>query len=385
MRIFLRVPFILIALLAAPSLYGSLISAHDEVPLPLSSYAELEASRAMEIGVDVDQLGLIETLKVRIASEPMNLVASLIFFGAVIHTFAAGYFLKLSHRFEKAHQVRMRRESDRRYVDGKIPVGFNATLFHFLGEVEVIFGIWVVPLILSLTLSKGWTAAYSYIDGRNYTEPLFVVVIMAIAASRPVVSFAGKALSSVAGMGGRSPAAWWLSILIVAPLLGSFITEPAAMTIAAMLLGQQFYRHCPSSTFKYATLGLLFVNVSVGGTLTNFAAPPILMVATVWEWDLPYVFVHFGLRSMVGILLATSLYYLIFRKQLSALEASGAQPLEEDLDVSHESVPMWIVAIHLCFLVWTVFTLHHPRSSLVASCFLSPSRLRPTTTNTQSL
>tara|TARA_B100001971_G_C18265906_1_gene592323 strand:- start:5982 stop:6680 length:699 start_codon:yes stop_codon:yes gene_type:complete len=142
-------------------------------------------------------------------------------------------------------------------VDGKPPVDLRATLFHFLGEVEVIFGIWVLPLLLVLTLFKGWTAAYQYIDGRNYTEPLFVVVIMAIAASRPVVSFAGNLLRRVARLGHLRPSAWWLSILTFAPMLGSLITEPAAMTIAAMLLGREFYRYKPTERFKYATLGRL--------------------------------------------------------------------------------------------------------------------------------
>ena len=50
-----------------------------------------------------------------------------------------------------------------------------------------------------------------------------------------------------------------------ARFLGSFITEPAAMTISALLLARQFYELSPSLSFRYGTLGLLFVNVSVGG------------------------------------------------------------------------------------------------------------------------
>lgn len=359
---------VILGLLLAVSLYGSggdiVESGHavltPPVPLPLEAYAEAEAARAAELGLEVDSLGLIETLKVRIAADPINLVATLLFFGAIIHTFAAGRFLKLSRKYERAHQERLKQANPRNYIDDKDPVDFRATLFHFLGEVEVVFGIWVLPLLVTLTLSKGWTAAYSYIDTRNYTEPLFVVVIMAIAATRPVVSFAEKALSVVASLGGRSPAAWWLSILIVAPLLGSFITEPAAMTIAAMLLARQFYQHQPSTAFKYATIGLLFVNVSVGGTLTHFAAPPILMIATIWEWDLPFVFVHLGIRAVIGILIATSLYYLVFRKQFAALAEETEAVSTKAEGVSWESVPSWVVAIHLGFLAWTVFTLHHP-------------------------
>ncbi|MFN7343644.1 MAG: putative Na+/H+ antiporter, partial [bacterium] len=97
--------------------------------------------------------------------------------------------------------------------------------------------------------------------------------------------FAEKLMSVAAALGKGTPAAWWLSVLIIAPILGSFITEPAAMTIAAMLLAKKFYQFKPSSTLAYGTIGLLFVNISVGGTLTHFAAPPVLMVAGTWGWD----------------------------------------------------------------------------------------------------
>ena len=94
------------------------------------------------------------------------------------------------------------------------------------------------------------------------------------------------ALGRLATLGGGTPAAWWLSILMVGPLFGSFITEPAAMTICALLLGAPVLRPAsPAPRLKYATLGLLFVNVSIGGTLTHFAAPPVLMVARPWGWD----------------------------------------------------------------------------------------------------
>ena len=102
---------------------------------------------------------------------------------------------------------------------------------------------------------------------------------MTIAASRPVLGLAERLMRSAAKLGNETPAAWWFSILTIGPVLGSFITEPAAMTISALLLARRFYRFEPSLRLRYATLGLLFVNVSVGGTLTHFAAPPVLMVA----------------------------------------------------------------------------------------------------------
>src|SRR5690606_20250036 len=131
------------------------------------------------------------------------------------------------------------------------------------------------------------------------------VIIMALASTRPVLRFAESCLSFFARFGKQTPAAWWLSLLIVAPLLGSFITEPGAMTIAAMLLAKKFYSLKPSPRFAYGTLGLLFVNVSVGGVLTNFAAPPVLMVAQKWGLTTPEMFIHYGDKAAVAIIISS--------------------------------------------------------------------------------
>lgn len=232
---------------------------------------------------------------------------------------------------------------------------------HFLGEVEAIFGLWVLPLLAAITIFKGWPAAESYISqGVIFTEPMFVVIIMCIAATRPVLRFAEQCLSVVAGLGNRTPAAWWLSILTIGPLLGSFITEPAAMIISALLLARQFYDLQPSLKFRYATLGLLFVNISVGGTFTHFAAPPVLMVAAKWNWDIAYMFPHFGWKALIGILIANAIYFAIFRREFATLRVSpDAEEQPEQWSDRTSPVPHWVTVMHLFFLGWTVFTAHH--------------------------
>lgn len=328
-------------------------------PIPELTYAEMEAHHAEELG---HELGLVERLKLRAVADPFNIVATVIFFLAVVHTFLAAKFNSLAHKFEVAHRDNL--SSHRKmYVEGKEPVSFKATLFHFLGEVEAIFGIWLIPLLISLVLMEpdGLTVASFYVDTRNYTEPIFVVIIMAIASSRPVIQIAETCLRGVAKLGKQSPAAWWLSILIIAPLLGSLITEPAAMTIAALLLGHQFYQLDPTPAFKYATLGLLFVNISVGGTLTHFAAPPVLMVAGTWHWNLPFMFTHFGWRSVLGVLVATAVYFFVFRKHFAILkEKARDRAASEPAEAEPEPAPVWVVLVHLAFVAWTVMTLHHP-------------------------
>ena len=329
-------------------------------PLPLEDYNHAEDAKASELGVE--ELGIWDTLVIRAEAEPINLVVTLLFLGAIVHTFMAGKFMAIAHRLEEKHAAAMDKNSEH-YVDGKSSVSFKATVFHFLGEVEAIFGIWVLPLFLVIALwpGLGFQTAVHYIDVQDYTEPVFVVVIMAIASSRPILQLARDALSIVAGIGKRSPAAWWLSILTIAPVLGSFITEPAAMTIAALLLGQQFYKYKPAPVFAYATLGLLFVNVSVGGTLTHFAAPPVLMVATGWEWNIQHMLTTFGWRAILGIIVSNTIYFAVFRKHFATLVNNAPSPVPtQEAEPEEAAVPAWIVAVHVGFVAWTVFTLHHP-------------------------
>ena len=294
--------------------------------------------------------GLWQTLAGRIAAEPFNLVATVIFLLAICHTFLASKFLSVAHRCE--HEFREREKSGGAHgLDG---LRFRASLFHFLGEVEAIFGIWVVPLAIAITAFHGWGAMVRYIDGVNYTEPIFVFAVMAIASTRPVLRFAERCLAIVADIGGGTPVAWWLSILTIGPLLGSFITEPAAMTICALLLLERFYKLKPSMTLRYATLGLLFVNISVGGTLTHFAAPPVVMVAAQWKWNFYYMITDFGWKAAAGILVANALYFAAFAGELRTLQPKAGS------DASHERpVPPVITLIHIAAIAWTVFNAHH--------------------------
>ncbi len=333
---------------AAPALCAS-----HPFPRPVSDYATNAG------------MSLWQVLAQRVAEEPFNLVASLIFLCAIIHTFLAPKFRHWAHEVEAAHAARIqeRPATAEGEEDSSVEVSFKGQILHFFGEVEAVFGIWALVLMLVLGAMKGWHTPIDYVGHRvNFTEPMFVVVIMALASTRPVLNFAERCLRGVAALGRESASAWWLTVLILAPLLGSLITEPAAMTIAALLLARQFYVLCPSPKLAYATLGLLFVNISVGGTLTHFAAPPVLMVAGPWQWDMAFMFTHFGWRAMVGIVTATLLYYVLFRRELAALnvkrssETGPMSPVRAD----PRPIPFWITLVQLGFMFWTVLMAHYP-------------------------
>ena len=277
-------------------------------------------------------LGVVQRLIQRVASFPFNLVGTLMFVLAIIHTFLTARFRVIAQRMERAHAQKVEA--------GEAPrnsISHAARLFDFLGEVEVVFGLWCVPLLISIIGVFGWSTAVEYLGaGVNYTEAMFVVVIMTLASTRPILKLSEASMARIARRFGGTLTAWWLTILTVGPLLSSLITEPAAMTICALLLARKFYELGPSPALKYATLGLLFVNVSVGGTLTHFAAPPILMVAEPWGWGASHMLLHFGWKAVLGIVVANTLYWFRFRAELGALQKSfQIRAIEEEVLSGH--------------------------------------------------
>lgn len=339
--------FVLVACTSGAFAANSAHEPQTAFPIPLGDYADH----------GVTSLG--QKLLGRIQADPFNLVATVIFFLAIIHTFAASKFLAIGHKFAHEHEALLQQKAPNgsesaSYFSKVDRKKFFSVLFHFLGEVEAIFGIWLIPLTVAIVTMKGPEVAKHYINGVNFTEPIFVVVIMAIASSRPIMHFAESGLKQVANIGSGSPAAWWFAILTVGPLMGSFITEPAAMTICAMLLAAKFYTLQPSMALRYATLGILFVNVSIGGTLTHFAAPPVVMVAGKWGWDTPFMLMHFGWKSALSILVTNTLFFFVFRKELLRMRRSAQDELQPKAPM-----PFSVILAHLLFIAFVVYAGHY--------------------------
>lgn len=349
----LKLMLLLVVILALTS--PAQVWAADGTPV-----AKLSFPPSLESYNDAHLTSVWDILKNRAEKEPFNLIATALFLCAVIHTFFTHKFREWAHNFEKNEPPSDSPISMRQHLGAKLSPNVIGRIFHFLGEVEAVFGIWVIPLMLMMIWRVGLQESKDYLNLRvNFTEPIFVVVIMAIAATRPIMNISESFMSYFARtLGKDTPSAWWLCILSIGPLLGSLITEPAAMTICASLLGRKFYNRKPSPRLAYATLGLLFVNISVGGTLTHFAAPPVLMVANSWGWDTPFMFRHFGWIAVVGIIVSNGIYFAFFRKEMNALP----QPEK----VAHEGakrdrqIPAWVTFLHVCFMAYAVLAAHYP-------------------------
>ncbi|HZV65520.1 MAG TPA: putative Na+/H+ antiporter [Telluria sp.] len=260
--------------------------------------------------------------------DTLQLAGAILFALALVHTFAAKSFELLAQRYPR-----------------------HAGLFHLLGEVEVVFGFWAFVLVVAMAFIAGGQAAIDYAESRQYTEPLFVFVVMVVAASRPVlVAMRGllELLARLAPLRAELALAW-LGLALV-PLTGSLITEPAAMTLAALMLAPQVFRPGMPEWLKYGALGVLFVNVSIGGTLTSYAAPPVLMVAGAWGWDSAFMATSFGWKAALAVLVNATGISLLLRKHLRA--PARAEPAAR--------VPLAVAAIHLAFLAAVVVLAHHP-------------------------
>lgn len=228
----------------------------------------------------------------------------------------------------------------------------HAGFWHLLGEVEAVFGFWSMVLLAFMAIVAGGPEALHYLESRDFTEPMFVFVIMVVAASRPILRLSLAAVERGAALVPMPrPMATYFLALALTPLLGSFITEPAAMTLAALLLRDRFYSHELSNRLKYVTLGVLFVNVSIGGTLTPFAAPPVLMVASKWNWGLLHMLEHFGWRSALAVFVNALGATLLFRRELARL------PIERRENA--DPVPPALTLVHLLFLFGVVAFAHH--------------------------
>lgn len=263
-------------------------------------------------------------------ADAVNIVSTVIFVIAVLHTFSTKYFEDLANKSNH-----------------------HSGFWHLLGEVEIVFGLWALVLTCFLYAYKDKSFAVQYLEAQNYTEPAFVFVVMVISASKPIFDFC---LNMVIRISSALPfdktVTTFFVTLSLVPLLGSFITEPAAMTLAALMLKKNFYDKGISSKMMYATIGVLFVNISIGGTLTPYAAPPILMVAAKWNWDFIHMIQSFGWRSTIAVILNALILTLLFRSEIKQIKF-------QDESTHSQIAPQSVIGIHLLFLAGVVFFAHH--------------------------
>lgn len=275
-------------------------------------------------------------------------VLGTVFFGlGVVHTFFVHKFLQASARYPKESALH--------------------AIFHLLGEIEVVFAFWSALFMSCFVAIEGWKPAIQYQQSLNFVEPFFIFAIMVVCSTRPILFAARSAIRGISTFLRtilRTPQTHTdlFVILFFGSLAGSFITEPAAMTVAALLLNSMLKES--EERLRYFLLAVLFVNVSIGGTLTSFAAPPVLMVAQAWGWDTSFVFTHFGWKSLIAVGINALLFVGLFLRSIPAAFYS-LEEVDQRLDGGgHSRMPLAVVLIHLLFVFLIVVTGHYQNAFL---------------------
>lgn len=260
---------------------------------------------------------------------------------AIFHTFLSSWIKKIADRYPEGSVVE------------------NA--LHLLAEVEVVFGLWATIFIIYFFSLTDKSHTVIFLSKLNFNEPIFVFVIMVLCATKPILFLAEKIMTLFAALLPiKKNFSTFISYLYLGPLLGSFITEPAAMTIVASLILAIISSHNLSTKFRYSLLATLFLNISIGGSLTHFAAPPVIMVASIWNWDLSYMFFHFGWKAMISMALTTLLFLVLNKKEIQELKLESSNKTSD--------IPYWLISLHLFFLVLVIVNMHEPL--LFAGLFL---------------
>lgn len=273
---------------------------------------------------------------------------SIIFFCAVIHTFLTSYFYSLYTTYQNKSKSKSKKQNFYRSI---------SEIYYFLSEIELVFGFWIIPLIVGLLLASKLEGTLDYLESRDYTYAVYMAVVVAFASTRPIILFAEKVLEYVSRLGGNNAKSWWWTILTIGPFLDIFLKEPGAMTISSILLAKTCFNYIESRRFRYGTLALLFMNISLGGLFAPHTSRSLFLVAQEENWDFIYTVTRFGWKALLIILVNNCFYYFLFRKDFARDSSGISEYLKKEKKVGP---PAWLTCVHLVFLLVIVISSEYP-------------------------
>ncbi len=268
-------------------------------------------------------------------SSSLQLGATFLFFCAVFHTFLTPSLAKIYQEYQ--HKKMVFPERWKRYL-------LLGECFRLLSKIELVFIFWAVPLFFLFLWCEGYKVTMGYFNSRNYLSALFIMVMLILLESKPIEYFSECVFSTIAKIGRQSPKCWWWTLMIAAPLSSFFLKETGAMIIASTLLVKHFYRLFPSTKFGYATMGLLFSNISISGLLSAFSSRALFMILPSVKWGNTMILQHFCWKAVLAILISTSVCYWIFRKEFDSFPAVSVSAKAK------ERIPKWVICTHIGFV-----------------------------------
>ncbi|MBS4169108.1 putative Na+/H+ antiporter [Parachlamydia sp. AcF125] len=333
---------------AQETITSSPLSDNEEV---LSSFQGWEEASNEDLG---------HGLSGAVGITPLSITANVLLGIALAYNFLSRKILTFPPNWQKIQVGE--NEQALSWISSKNPLKL---FFHYVRTAKRIVGIWIIPLLASVTFLYDWRIAINFLSTRNYTEALFVSVIMTIVSSQPILNLMEAFIRKIASLGKESPGSWWVSLLTVGPILGAVITEAGALIVTSLLLAKQFYTRPVSQNLAYATLGLLFTHISLGAILTNFGAPLDWMHVEQWSEEELFTLARFSGKSLLTIFISTLCYYLYFRDEFAELakREKTFSPSE-----TRQRIPWWVTATHTMCLSVAILSLYHPPIFLSVTC-----------------
>ncbi|NGX39882.1 MAG: hypothetical protein KR126chlam1_01219 [Chlamydiae bacterium] len=233
----------------------------------------------------------------------METFSTIIFFIAVAHAFFSDKFLKIAHKFEAPSKR-----------------GFAYVGFAFLGNVAIIFGFWMIPILLYMLIMQGVSPTYDFLHSMDFREPFAYFVLITLAMTRPLRQLFESLMIRMSHSVKHQLIFWWCGTILFSSILTGIFSEIAIMTLACLYLAEKFFPLKPGRSLSYFTLALLLVGISIGTTIipVNFTfLIDFLTQGKISHWE---IFRLFGWKMLIGLVVIILGGALLFRKELDSLQ-----------------------------------------------------------------
>lgn len=233
---------------------------------------------------------------------PFQIFSTIFFCIAIVHVFICDKFQKKA-----------------RSLHGKERKSSRFSLFEFLGNTTLIFGLWLIPILILMLFLEGPSQTLNLIQSIDYVEPFAYFVLITLATVRPVLQLFDSLVDSVSKVFHNKLILWWLTVLVLSALLTGCFSEIAVMTLTAQFLATRFFPLHPSKSLTYFTFSSLLLVIAVGTTIVpiNFS-----FFFKTFDSDLTRfkIFTLFGWKTLVALLGVLSFGLLFYRKEFDKLQ-----------------------------------------------------------------
>lgn len=209
--------------------------------------------------------------------------------------------------------------SDSLQRKAKINRGGKHTAFAFLGNTTLIFGIWLIPLLLCLFFLEGPNQLEKTFQEVNYREPFSYFVLITVATAQPMIQLFHFIMDRICRLFGKLLSFRWALALITCSLIGGIFSPIAIMALLSRYLSTTFFHFKPNQKLTYYTFATLLVTSAASATIFpinfNFFSP-----LTSINFNYKELFHLFGWKSLIAVITIVVLGLFIFRQEFARMQ-----------------------------------------------------------------